>query len=107
MSDEKTRLPVIPEYEGEDQELAACSPRIYVSNEEAAVLGAMRTLRERSLELRRALDSADEGDRPPLESELENLRSRWRALAKRREEAFRRKMIMLGHLPPDEDDWSS
>jgi hypothetical protein len=107
MSDEKTRLPVIPEYEDDDQELAACSPKIYVSNEEAAVLGTMRSLRERSLELRRALASAEEGERPSLESELEELRSTWHALAKRREEAFRRKMIMLGHLPPDEDDWSS
>lgn len=101
MSDETTRLPVIQEFEGDDQELAACSPRIYVSNEEAAVLGAMRALRERSLELRRALAAADEDKRPPLESELEDLRSTWRTLAKRREEAFRRKMIMLGHLPPD------
>ena len=104
MSDEKKLLPVLPNDDGDEQELPACSPKIYVSNEEAAVLRAMRSLRERSLELRQQIESAEAGKGQHLENELEELRDRWRALAKQREEAFRRKMIMLGHLPPDEDD---
>ena len=101
MSDDTTRLPVLSNDQNDDQEVAACSPKIYVSNEEAAVLQAMRTLRERSIELRLELESADDGEKRRLEEELDELRDRWRALATRREEAFRRKMIMLGHLPPD------
>jgi len=83
-----------------DDPAPVCSPKIYVSNEEAALLAAMRGLRERSLALRRELrGSAPEG-RARIEAEIDDLRDEWKALAKRREEAFRQKMIMLGHLPP-------
>ena len=36
-----------------------------------------------------------------METKLEDLRSQWRDLARRREQAFIRKMIALGHLPPN------
>ena len=100
MSDDPPHLPVIQSDNDTD---SSCSPKVYVSNEEAAVLAAMRTLRDRSLELRRELESAEGPERKRLAEELEDLRRDWRELTDRREEAFRRKMIMLGHLPPDED----
>ena len=100
MSDDPPRLPVIQSDGDAD---SGCSPKVYVSNEEATLLAAMRRLRERSLEIRRSLESADAQDRRELEEELTRVRQEWKALAERREEAFRRKMIMLGHLPADED----
>jgi len=97
MSNEERSLPVLDD--GLDDPAPVCSPKIYVSNEEAALLAAMRRLRERSLKIRRELKGAKTGDRAHLEAEIDELRDEWRALAKRREEAFRQKMIMLGHLP--------
>ncbi len=92
-------LPVL-ENPDDDQDPAVCSPSIYVSNEEAALLDAMRQLRERSTAVKRDLRAAAEDDRPALETELESLRGQWKALARQREQAYIRKMIMLGHLPP-------
>ena len=100
MSNEDRFLPVLDD--GLDDAAPVCSPKIYVSNEEAALLAAMRGLRERSLELRRELKGVKTGDRTRLETEIDELRVQWKALAKRREEAFRQKMIMLGHLPPNQ-----
>ena len=97
MSNEDRFLPVLDD--GLDEPTPVCSPKIYVSNEEAALLAAMRGLRERSLELRREIKETKTTDRAPREAELQDLRRDWGALAKRREEAFRQKMIMLGHLP--------
>ena len=99
MSNEDRFLPVLDD--GLDDPAPVCSPNIYVSNEEAALLAGMRRLRDRSLELRRQLKDSKSVDRARLETELRELREQWRALAERREEAFRQKMIMLGHLPPD------
>ena len=97
-----TTLPVIGTHPV-DEDAAACSPKIYVSNEEKAILDAMRALRERALELRVRLDEApSKNDRSGLEAELAELRERRAELAARREQAFKRKMIMLGHLPPDD-----
>lgn len=94
------RLPVLqPDQEAD--EAPSCSPTSFVSNEELALLSAMRALRERSNEVKRGLDAAGDNIRPKLEAELESLRTEWKDLARRREEAFVRKMIMLGHLPPD------
>jgi len=99
MSSDDRHLPVIED--GLDEEAPVCSPTNYVSNEEAALVAAMRGLREESVVLRRDLKGADPGDRAGLEAELARLREEWRALAKRRERAYVNKMIMLGHLPPD------
>jgi len=100
MSNDQNRLPVInPPEEGGDE--PSCSPKIYVSNEEASLLAEIRELREQSLELRRLLASAASDERSALESELERLRARREEAARQRERAFTRKMIMLGHLPPD------
>ena len=98
-----TELPMIGTHPIDD-EVAACSPKIYVSNEEKAILAAMRNLRDRALELRSRIDAAaTDRQRSPLESELAELRAQRAELAVRREQAFKRKMIMLGHIPPDDD----
>ena len=85
----------------EEEAAPSCSPKIYVSNEEAALLDAMRTLRQKSTELKSQMRDAKPTHRAELESEIEALRERWKDLAAEREKAFIRKMIMLGHLPPN------
>lgn len=94
------RLPIhSPRGEADNVAAPTCSPKIYVSNEEASVLREMHALRERALELRAELASALKPRRHELSQELEALRGRRRQLERRREQAFRRKMVMLGHLP--------
>lgn len=99
MADVDNHLPVIQTDLDADQ--VSCSPSIYVSNEEAALLAAMRDLREQSIALRRSMPGADPERRAQIDSEIEDLRAKWQHLAARRERAFVRKMIMLGHLPPN------
>jgi hypothetical protein len=87
-----------------DEDTASCAPKVYVSNEEKSILDAMRELRDRAVELRAKLEDADAAEeRPAIESELAELRHRRTDLAGRREKAFKRKMIMLGHIPPDDE----
>jgi len=100
MSNDENRLPVINRPVAES-EGPSCSPKIYVSNEEASLLAEMRELREASIEVRRRLESAEGDERSALESRLEELRRQREEAAERRERAFTRKMIMLGHLPPN------
>ena len=83
-----------------DKDEPSCSPKIYVSNEEVALLAEMRRLREQSAELKKEMRGADPGRRSRLESEVDEMRLQWKDLAAQREKAFVRKMIMLGHLPP-------
>ena len=81
----------------------SCSPKIYVSNEEVALLAEMRELREQSIALKTEARGADPEKRSRLETQIEALRDAWNHLAGQREKAFVRKMIMLGHLPPSAD----
>ena len=97
-----THLPIFDD-PADDAE-SSCSPKVYVSNEEKMLLDTMRQLRDRAVELRSRLketDSVDEQSR--IEKELAELRAQRSDLAIRREQAYKRKMIMLGHLPPDEE----
>ena len=96
---ERPHLPVI-QTELEEQAEPSCSPKIYVSNEEAALLAGMRDLRQKSAELKKEMSRANADRRAKLESEIEGLRTEWKDLDSKREKAFVRKMIMLGHLPP-------
>jgi outer membrane protein TolC len=94
----------LPIFDDQPEEESSCSPKIYVSNEEKTILAAMRDLRERAVELRERLQGVGSpDDRHRIESELAELRAQRSDLAIRREQAFKRKMIMLGHLPPDEE----
>ena len=90
-----------------DEGEPSCSPKIYVSNEEAALLAEMRRLREQSLELKKKMRGADPQRRSHLESEIDEMRAKWKALSAQRERAFIRKMVMLGHLPPEAEHRSS
>jgi DNA repair exonuclease SbcCD ATPase subunit len=83
-----------------DEGEPSCSPKIYVSNEEAALLAEMRRLREQAVELKKGIRNAKSRQRSRLEEEIEEIRAKWKNLAAQREKAFIRKMIMLGHLPP-------
>jgi hypothetical protein len=99
MANDDRHLPVVQSDLNEGE--PSCSPKIYVSNEEAALLAAMRDLRDRSMELKKEMRVADPQRRSLLESEVKEMRAEWKGLAAQRERAFVRKMIMLGHLPPD------
>ena len=105
MSDENpTTLPMIGTHPMEEDTASCGAPKVYVSNEEKSILEAMRELRERAVELRARLKELDEGDeRSAVETELAELREQRSDLAVRREQAYKRKMIMLGHLPPDDE----
>jgi hypothetical protein len=96
-----THLPIHPlqREQGEDGDVPTCSPKIYVSNEEASLLRDLRAVRERALELRRQMAGATPSRRGELEEQIDTLRERRRDLVTQREAAFRRKMVMLGHLP--------
>jgi len=97
-----TRLPVHGQQPGDvqDEEENSCSTKVYVSNEESALLAALRELRERAMKIRSQLETADSTDRDALKAELERLRHQRTDLDQRRQRAFTRKMVMLGHLPP-------
>ncbi len=97
-----THLPIFDDQPADDE--ASCSPKVYVSNEEKSILDTMRNLRDQAIELRRRLQTTESSDdRSRIEAELAELRARRSDLAIRREQAYKRKMIMLGHLPPDEE----
>ena len=102
MANENKHLPVV-QTDLDEEAAPSCSPTIYVSNEEAALLAAMRNLRNRSVELKKELRDADPQQRLRLDSEINEMRAKWKDLAAQREKAFVRKMIMLGHLPPEAD----
>lgn len=97
-----TRLPVHgqPPDNGTSENGPTCSPTAYVSNEESALLKAMAELRDRALEVRRRLAVAGDDERPRIQAELEGLRRERALLSRRRDRAYVRKMVMLGHLPP-------
>jgi hypothetical protein len=97
-----THLPIFDDAPDADE--SPCSPKVYISNEEKTILDAMRLLSEKAMELRQQLKNVEAPDhRRRLEDELAELRAQRSDLAIRREQAYKRKMIMLGHLPPDEE----
>ena len=102
MANDDRDLPVV-QTDLDEEAAPSCSPTIYVSNEEAALLAAMRNLRNRSVELKKELRDTDPQQRSRLESEINEMRAKWKDLAAQREKAFVRKMVMLGHLPAEAD----
>jgi hypothetical protein len=105
MSDPRDHeLPIVGQDQGSNpsNDLPSCSPEVYVTNEEASLLAAMRAMKGRATEIRERLADPLSGDeRSALSAELEELRTRRTELTRRRDRAYRRKMVMLGHLPPD------
>lgn len=101
-NDDLFELPVYGQEPEEDSDDPSCSPKAFVSNEESAIAKAMQELRGQALEVRRKLEeSGASDDRTALENRLADLRGRWNQLSIDREKAYRRKMVMLGHLPPE------
>ena len=103
MSDKaSTHLPIFDDPPDDDD--SSCSPKVYVSNEEKSILDAIRGLRDQAVELKRQLKSVESTeDRRSIEAELAELRVQRSDLIIRRDQAFKRKMIMLGHLPEDDE----
>jgi hypothetical protein len=101
VSDHDRRLPVLTQVEDPDRP-DACGAKVWVSLEESALVKALHDVRRRVDELRRRLDAASPTERGGLEAELEALRAERVELTLRREAAYRRKMVMLGHLADDE-----
>jgi hypothetical protein len=100
---ERDQLPILGQEPAEvtDEESPSCSPTAYVSNEESGLLLAMRTVKKRASVVREALDQDQTPEaRDGLEAELDKLRKKFWELSQRRERAYLRKMVMLGHLPP-------
>jgi hypothetical protein len=100
--DERDHLPIFgqdPETDIEE-EAPSCAPKVYVSMEEASLLQAMRDIKDRAATLRERLaDESSDENRTDLEQQLDALRKQFFELSQRRERAYLRKMVMLGHLP--------
>jgi len=86
---------------GDDERPPSCSPAAFVSNEESAIVKAMQKLREQAVAIRKRLAAGAGDDTEELERRLAELRDQWAVLAVGREKAYIRKMVMLGHLPPE------
>jgi hypothetical protein len=96
-------LPVVDQ-SGPDGDGASCGPTAYVTLEESAIAAALRKLRERGVEVRGRIDTIEDDDeRGRLEEELVDLRRQRQELQVKQEQAWRRKMIMLGHLREDDE----
>jgi hypothetical protein len=72
--------------------------------EELAALNAMRAIKARGKHLKKRLAEIESSSRQEdreaaraLEVELERLRRKWKEWEKKREEATRQRMILLGH----------
>jgi len=99
MAGSRTKLPVV---DARGEQNPSCGTKAYVSLEESSILAAIRSLRERAQALRAELAAdADPEARRALNARLEALRAERRDLVTRREKAYVRKMVMLGHLPPE------
>ena len=78
-----THLPIFDDQPIDENE-PSCSPKIYVSNEESALLAAMRDLRERAVEIRDQLNSGS----GPSEDVVEEIQAN----------AATHKMFFIAHL---------
>ncbi|MCP4899551.1 MAG: hypothetical protein GY906_21505 [bacterium] len=98
------RLPLHGHGEAAPEESSCDATKIYVSLEEKSILNDIRALRNRAIELRTQQKSAtSEVKRAEFDAELDDLRSQRKELEKHREAAYTRKMVMLGHIPPEVD----
>jgi predicted nucleotide-binding protein (sugar kinase/HSP70/actin superfamily) len=96
-------LPVVDQPERESDNATSCGPTAYVTLEESAIAAELRKLRDRGVEVRERIDTIeDDEERVRLEEELQGLRRQRQELQVKQEQAWRRKMIMLGHLREDD-----
>jgi hypothetical protein len=101
--DRDDQLPILGQEPVEEPERDApsCAPKIYVSMEESSLLQAMRDIKERAAMVRNALAEKPPSEaRAELEAQMDGYRKQFFELSQRRERAYLRKMVMLGHIPP-------
>jgi len=91
--------------------LKSCGKIQVPTEEEVAALNAMRKIKARVRELKKKISEMtplksveDEPRLQALEEELAHLKGAWEAWAKKREEATRVRMILLGHEEGQESD---
>lgn len=84
--------------------MAACALPGGLSDEEVVLIAGIHRVRERAAELRRRLETVADADvQHRIEAELGHLRKERTRLVAGREQAWRDKMIRLGHLTPDDE----
>ena len=83
-----------------------CKPIEVPTEDELVALNAMRTIKDRSKEVKRLSEisclNGDEnaGKILELEREMEQLKAEWKKWEEKRKEATRERMILLGHEEP-------
>ena len=98
---EKDKLPYERDCPGQCQQVEV------PSEEEVAALNEMRSIRNYARDLKKRLSeiscSANEADAEQvnrLEAELKQLKEEWARWEQKRENAVRKRMIILGHIDP-------
>jgi hypothetical protein len=84
---------------------AGCRPLLIPTDEEVKALDALRSIKVRVREIKQKLKGLGahepgitDDKRDQFEQRLERLRAEWRVWEKRREEAARMRMVLLGHI---------
>ncbi len=102
MANDDVTLPVLEATHADPEPDETCSPKNYVTNEQAAIVAEMRRLGDRAKAIRGLLEAVENSsEKQTLEAELVALRRQREHLVTLREKAIERKMVMLGHEPPD------
>ena len=102
MANDDATLPVFDPASFDPEPDETCLPKNYVTNEQAAIAAEMRRLRDRAKAIRLGIEaSGNNPEKQTLEAELAELRRQREHLVILREKAIERKMVMLGHEPPD------
>ena len=85
----------------------SCKPIEVPTEDELIALNAMRTIKDRSKEVKKRLSEISfiDGDENAekileLEREMEQLKAEWREWERKRKDATRERMILLGHEEP-------
>ncbi len=74
----------------------SCKGREVPTEDELVALNAMRAIKDRVRDLKKRMDGNAESMRD-LEREMTQLKAEWNEWGKKRKEAARKRMILLGH----------
>ena len=92
---------------GENCSEKVCQPIKVPTDDEVTALNALRAIKDRVREIKKIIselsdEKIDEqkDQKSKLQDEMERLNEEWKAWEKRREEATRERMILLGHIDP-------
>ncbi len=77
-----------------------CGPVEIPTKDEKEAMDALRRIKDRVREIKDGISNT-EGESSMFKEELKRLRSDWDMWQKKREEAVRERMILLGHEDPD------